>query len=60
MVTDSISMPQAGQEGSRLERITLGLVAASTLAAGAGLAAGLRFGLYAPAFLLGWTQLVGL
>ena len=60
MTIESISVPQARPEGSRLERITLALVAVSALATVAGLAGGLRAGLYAPAFLLGWTQLVGL
>ncbi|HSK75427.1 MAG TPA: hypothetical protein VLQ45_03135 [Thermoanaerobaculia bacterium] len=60
MAIESISVPQAGPEGSRFERITLGLVALCALATVAGFAGGLRAGLYAPAFLLGWTQLVGL
>jgi hypothetical protein len=60
MATESLSVSQAGQEGSRFEHVTLVLVALSLPATAAGLAGGLRLGLYAPAFLLGWTQLVGL
>ncbi|HVR96575.1 MAG TPA: hypothetical protein VMW27_08175 [Thermoanaerobaculia bacterium] len=60
MTTQSLVAPRRDEEGRNVQRTTLAVTGSALLGGAAAAAADWRLGLFATAFLLGWTQLVGL